>query len=152
MDRKLERFTRLLRVRKIREDAHAQSLFAARKAVDAAVAERERVSEERHRIFERVAESDREKLDVVRLRNMYSYERHLMRVVDENEHVILERREAMSLQQGHLEEAFRERRVAERLVERRDAQEKYSRRRFEQRMQDELTAIRRGVRRTPGEE
>ena len=143
MHRKKARYERLLRVRRLYEDARSQSHLQAKRSVDDAVSDRLRIREQRRAVLERV---NPETSDIVRAQHvqaLYHYERWLAKAETRSEDVILSRRRQLSEKRRELESAYRQRRIAERLVERVDEHMDEHRRKTEQRMIDELSSMRR---------
>lgn len=143
MRRKKVRYERLLRVRKLYEDAHTFAHAEAQRALEDAVEDRSQIRDQRRAVLDRVNEQDADALRADHLRALFQYERHLSRVETRAEDVIIERRRSAAEKRRALEGAFRSRRIAERLVERADDHIGAHERKIEQRLLDELGAMRR---------
>lgn len=143
MRRKKVRYERLLRVRKLYEDAHVFAHAQARRVLEDAIDDRSRIRDQRRAVLERVSSQDTDALRADHLRALYQYERHLSRVEARAENVIMERRRTAAEKRRALEGAFRSRQIAEKLVERADEHIGAHERKIEQRLLDELGAMRR---------
>jgi flagellar FliJ protein len=127
----------LLRIRKRQEDLRAMALAVARRDLHAARQQRAEITQEQQWILDAAGAAARERFDPSEVRRYYQYERHLARLRDAKDAEIQELTSVVELKRSELEEATRQKRVVEKLKERRTAAYIKYLRKVEQRALDE---------------
>jgi len=127
----------LLRIRQLQEDLEAQGLAAARRDLDRAQRQRARLIERRNEVLETAGRRARENPVAEELRAFYEHERRLARLTDEKDADVAQFRDVAEEKRGQLEQAMKERRIVERLRERRIRAYEAEVRREDQKFSDE---------------
>ena len=135
-----ERYATLARVRKHQEEQRAQALAQARRVVSGLEEQRRELEAYQKRILE---EAGRQASEPVagRMRALYLFERHLGRLGDEKGIEIEAGRHDAEERRGEFEEAVKQRRIVERLIEKAEEDVQDRIRRRTQRHHDEIAAI-----------
>lgn len=138
--RRPERYATLARVRKHQEEQQAKALAEARRVVSGLVEERHELEAYQRRILE---EAGRQASEPVagRMRALYLFERHLVKLADEKDVEIEAGRHDAEARRGEFEEAVKRRRIVERLIERAEEDVQDRIRRRTQRQHDEFATI-----------
>lgn len=138
--RRPERYATLARVRKHQEEQKAHALAQARRAVRGLEEQRHELEAYQERVLERAADHASEPV-AGRMRALYMFERHLGRLVDEKDLEIEAGIRDAEDRRRDFDEAVKQRRIIERLIEkaREGLQERFRRR--EQRHHDEIATI-----------
>ena len=127
----------LLRVRERQEDLKARALADVRRAIRAAEQQSVEISERQAAMFQRAAHLAEQAFDASDVRRYFQFERHLARLAVEKDSEIVALRAVEEERRAELEEAMKQRRIIERLKERKD--EAYAREvnKQEQKISDE---------------
>ena len=158
MPRRPVQYDTLLRIRQLQEDLHAQSLAASRREVRRAQQQRAELMEQRHDVLDTAGRRARENPVARELRAYYQYERRLARLTDEKDAEVVQLGEVAEHKRGELEQAMKQRRIVERLRERRIQAYEAEVRREDQKFSDETatnaaarsrSAVRSGASRKP---
>ena len=112
-------FQTLLRVRKRLEDVRAAALASVRREINLAEQERASIVEQQRRALTQAGQTAGAVFRAHDVRPYYEYERHLAQLAVLKDAKILELQHTESERRGELEEAMKQRRVVERLIERR---------------------------------
>lgn len=138
--RKHLQYGTLVRIRKRQEDVRAQVLASARREVRVAEGQRAELRDQQRRTLEEAGASARDRFRADEVRRYYEYERHLARLIDEKDAALIQFREAAEERRLELEDAMKQRRVAEKLTERAETEFFAEVRKEEQKSMDELAA------------
>lgn len=135
------RYAAILRIRERAEDREAQALAAIRAEIQRAHRERTSLELARQLTLDQAGISLRDQFDASDIRGYYQYERHVVHLRDQKDAEIRQLEARESAQRAVLEYATRERRVAERLHQRRrEAYHQYIRQ-VEQKILDEIATM-----------
>jgi flagellar export protein FliJ len=135
------RYAAILRIRERAEDREAQALAAIRAEIQRAQRQRTALELSRQSTLEQAGASLREHFDASDIRGYYQYERHVVFLRDQKDAEIRQLSVREAAQRAVLETATRERRVAEKLHERRwDAYRQFLRKE-EQKFLDETATM-----------
>ena len=118
LQRKLQQYKTLLRVRKHLEDARARALSEARRQEDASRRERDRIAGEQQRILSDTGTALKTHFNAEDLRRYHQYERHLARMGVSKDAEIRALTSVCEEKRDALTEAMKERRIIEKLHER----------------------------------
>lgn len=135
--RKRFQYDTLLRIRRRQEDLKAEALAAARRRVGAAERQRTELAQQQRRTLEEAGQAARRRFDAADVRRYYQYERHLAGLTVELDARIAELRNNAETRRDELEEAMKDRRIVEKLKERRDKMFLQKALKDEQRQSDE---------------
>lgn len=138
--RRLERYATLARVRKHQEEQKAQVLAQARRVVRGLEEQRRELEAYRERVLERAADQAAGPV-AAQMRALYLFERHLGRLADEKDVEIESGMRDAKERRSEFDEAVKQRRIIERLIEkaREGLHEEFRRR--SQRHHDEIASI-----------
>ena len=114
--RRLERYATLARVRKHQEEQKAQVLAQARRVVRGLEEQRRELEAYRERVLERAADQASGPVEA-QMRALYLFERHLGRLADEKDVEIDAGVSDAEERRSEFEEAVKQRRIIERLIE-----------------------------------
>ena len=131
------RYAAILRVRKQAEDRQAQAMVAIRNELQQAIRQRTDLELARRSALEHAGSSLQAKFDAGEIRGYYQFERHLAHLRDAKDAQIRELKQREAEQLARLEQVTKERRIAEKLHERRREQYRAHLRKEEQKMLDE---------------
>ena len=141
MPRPPVQYDTLLRIRQLQEDLHAAALAASRRQVRRAQEQRAELMAQRHDVLDTAGQRAREHPVAAELRAYYQYERRLARLTDEKDAEVVQLREVAEHKRGELEQAMKQRRIVERLRERRIEAYEAEVRREEQKASDEVAQV-----------
>ena len=141
MPRRPVQYDTLLRIRQLQEDLHAQSLAASRRDVRRAQQQRAELMEQRHDVLDTAGRRARENPVAGELRAYYQHERRLARLTDEKDAEVAQLGKVAEDKRGELEQAMKQRRIVERLRERRIEAYEAEMRREEQKASDEVAQV-----------
>ncbi len=113
------RYDTLLRVRQRQEEIKATSLGSTRRAIRTAEHQRVEIVREQMTMLEEAGKAAEREFDASDVRRYYQYERHLARLAVEKDADLAQLRKVEQDRRAELEEAMKQRRVVERLKERR---------------------------------
>ena len=136
------RFKTLLRVRRRQEDRKAQELSSVHRQIRAAESERGNMERQQIAMLEQAAKLTRQEFDATDIQRYYQYERHLSRLVAEKDAEISELKDEEGEKRLELQEAMKQRRMAERLDERREEAFDDIVRKNSQKLSDEIAVTR----------
>ncbi len=131
-------YATLLRIRQRQEDVKAQALAAVQRQMQLAHEQRDSIAEERRRVLAQASAYAAQDPDISNLRSYYQYERHLARLTDDQDASIRKLKDDIEARRVELLLARKEKRVIEKLTERRMNASKKELRKFEQDTLDEL--------------
>lgn len=135
---KTGQFDTLLRVRQRLEDLKAMALAESRRELHHARSQRDGIAAEQRRALEMAGSAAQAQFDASDVRRYYQHERHLAQLAVEKDAEIHALEGTIELRRAALEKALRDKRVVERLRERRLAAHLKEVRRKEQQMLDEI--------------
>ncbi len=152
MLRRPVQYDALLRVRRLQEDLKAQIMAAARMDVDRAIRIRSDLLEERRTVFDAAGRCAHGRFDATEVRQYYQYERQVSRLIDDQDAEIVRLTAILDEKRMDLEAAMKQRRMVEKLRERRLQVYEAETRKEEQKLTDESATIRFAVARAPHDE
>jgi len=135
------RYAAILRLRQQAENREAQALTAIRGHIQQAQRQRTALELARQSTLDQAGASLRERFDASDIRGYYQYERHVMHLRDQKDADIRKLQQEESAQRTLLETATRERRIAEKLHERRWENYRAYLRYEEQKIMDETATM-----------
>ena len=135
------RYAVILRLRQRAEDRQALAVAAARNALQQATRQRTSLELARQSALEHAGSSMANPFDADEVRSYYQYERHLASLRDQKDAQIRELQRQESEQLAILEQKTRERRIAEKLHERRRESYRMFLRQAEQKNLDETAVM-----------
>ncbi len=135
-------FDTLLRVRKRKEDMQARLLAELRREADMAERQREELMRARRRALHEAGRRASGTFDAGEARRYYQYERHLAERTVAKDAELHALRDRSEVERASLEAAMKERRMVERLIERREALWRRDLDRAEQKLLDETGSTR----------
>ncbi|MFO7975983.1 MAG: flagellar export protein FliJ [Candidatus Hydrogenedentota bacterium] len=138
------RYGTLLRVRQRQEDLKSMALAKMRRAVLSAEQQHKEIVGQQLAAFSSAAAMTREHFDVSDIRRYFLYERHLSRLAVEKDAEITHLRTQEEERRSELEQAMKDRKMLERLKERRERALQYALGKEEQKRLDE-SAVNRAV-------
>ncbi|MCH7910071.1 MAG: flagellar FliJ family protein [Candidatus Hydrogenedentes bacterium] len=138
--RRPERYATLARVRKHQEEQKAHALAQARRVVGGLEEQRRELEAYQKRVLERAADHASEPI-AGRMRALYLFERHLGRLADEKDLEIEAGTRDAEERRREFDEALKQRRIIERLIEKAQKGLQKRFRRSEQRHHDEIASI-----------
>ena len=109
----------LFRVRKRQEDQKAQALGMVRRDIQTTATRRDEIAREQRRTLDSAAAESQGKFDAEEVRRYYQYERHLAQLAVEQDAELARLRSVEEERRLELEDAIKQRRMVERLCERR---------------------------------
>ncbi|GMV99641.1 MAG: hypothetical protein AMXMBFR84_07800 [Candidatus Hydrogenedentota bacterium] len=127
----------LLRVRKRQEDLKAQRLAEVHREIQSNVVQRNQIEVEQIHTLETIAEKSKKQIDPRQVKAYYQYERYLARLSVEKDAEIARLKGIEDQRRQELVEAYKKRRMLERLKERRDAAYQLESSKVEQKRIDE---------------
>lgn len=149
MLRRPVQYDALLRVRGLQEDLKAQAMAAARMDVERAIQTKSDLIEQRRAVFDAAGRCARGRFDATEVRQYYQYERQVSRLIDDKDAEIARLTVILDQKREELEAAMKQRRMVEKLRERRLQVYEAEMRKEEQRLSDESATSRFAVIRLP---
>lgn len=144
--RRPEHYSTLLRIRKRQEDLKAQALAAARRAVGNAERQRVELEDQQRGALDDASRAAVPVVDGPRVDQFLHYGRHLGRLAVAKDSEIIGLEKVAEERRVELEETMKERRIAERLVERAERAIFQKARNAEQELNDESASVRAALR------
>ena len=138
--RRPERYATLARVRKHQEEQKALALAQARRTVRDLVEQCRELESHQRRILDEAARQAAEP-KASRMQAVYEFERHLSWLTEKKEAEIEEKRRDAEEQRQAFEEAFKKRRIIERLIEKAEEDVRERFKYLTQRSHDEFASI-----------
>ena len=111
-------FDTLVRIRKRQEDIRARALALARREVQRAELELAELEARQRETLEEAGERVKKRFDAVEVRLYYQYERYLARLADEISAQLIDLRAQEQKRCAELEDAMKQRRITEKLLDR----------------------------------
>lgn len=138
--KRIERYATLLRVRKRQEDLKVQAFAQAQRVVRDLETERDELFAYQRRVLE---EAGRQAVEPVagRLEALYRFDRHLGKLADEKDAKIVAQQGEVDDRRRELDDAIKQRRIIERLIEIAELEAKEEFNRQDRRLQDEFASI-----------
>lgn len=128
----------LLRIRRRQEDLKAGELAAAQRAVNALHEQRAQIVVAQQLALEQAQVTGGAQFDASEIRSYFQYERHLAKLRDDKDAELRAKQTAVDACRGEAEQAMKDRRIVEKLRERKRVAWLYARRRAEQQVMDEV--------------
>lgn len=118
MPRRPAHLDMLLRVRQVQQDLRAHAFAGVQREIAAARHQRNQIERERKGLLDDAAKRTREHFDPRQMRSFYQYERHLARLIDDADSEIRRLCSVAEERRAELEEAMKNRRMIEKLRQR----------------------------------
>jgi flagellar export protein FliJ len=137
MPKRPRQFETLIRIRQRQEDLKAQALAATRRQIQLAQDAKSSIENQQKEALLRAAELAKASFDASQVRYYFQYERYLARRSDEKDAEIRDLQDQAEVRRLELEEAMKQRRMVEKLQEKKMDVYHHEVRRLEQKLSDE---------------